>query len=723
MEITGIIINVLFKSEDNDFIIANFQKIGGEEIVIKGNIGSFKEDSLLTLIVEKQFSSYGEQYNVKKAYPTKPYDSSVYSMYLKANFKNIGDIRSLKIYNHFKDSMITALDDDPSVIDNVDGIGEQAKKSIKDNWKKVRIKEGITHEFIITMYDLGFSVAKVNKMIKIFKHMEPKEILSNPYLLITYGDIPFNIVDNFALKIGIDKNNPHRLLAGIEYYAITLLEQGDCFMYFNVLYNNLSKKLTNDLDILLEYLEIAEKNKVIKTYDHNDNTIVMPSIYDEKENDIIRKIKDIKNQFKSKYNIGDVNKLVDNLIVSGIKEFNPLQKQAISMSATYPLSLITGGPGTGKTTVLKGIVKLNQSLKNNLKICLLAPTGKAAKRIEDATQMPAKTIHRELYSLGDSDMLDYDLIVVDESSMIDLSLMHWLFSKISPSTKVVLIGDFDQLEPVQEGKVFEDMILSSMIDTTRLNKGYRYKKGLIHENAYKINNNENLVLPEDGDKDSDFYFMSIIRNNNSYENKISDLVVNLYCKHLKERRNIDPIKDVQILVPMKKGILGVFELNKRIQNIINPFNKNKNEITFGDKVFRKNDKVIQIENNYNKGIYNGDIGYIKKIKNKIITIEFQDIITQYEIKELDQIQLAYVTTIHKSQGSEFPYVIIPIVTGYYNMLIRKILYTGLTRAKEMAIIVGEMEAVNICISDKNKKERQTIFKEKIIGTLMKGENF
>ena len=176
------LIDTLFKSEDNDFVIAKFQKIGGEEVVVKGNIGSFKEDSLLTLTVDKQFSSYGEQYNIKKAYPTKPYSTSVYPMYLKANFKNIGDIRSLKIYNHFKESMITALDDDPSAIDNVSGIGEQAKKSIKDNWKKVRLKEGITHEFIVTMYDLGFSVAKVNRMIKVFKHMEPKEILSNTYL-------------------------------------------------------------------------------------------------------------------------------------------------------------------------------------------------------------------------------------------------------------------------------------------------------------------------------------------------------------------------------------------------------------------------------------------------------------------------------------------------------------------------------------------------------------
>jgi exodeoxyribonuclease V alpha subunit len=712
------LVDTLFKSEDNDFVIAKFQKIGGDEVVVKGNIGSFKEDSLLTLTVEKQFSSYGEQHNIKKAYPTKPYNTSVYPMYLKANFKNIGDIRSLKIYNHFKDTMITALDDDPSVIDNVSGIGEQAKRSIKDNWKKVRLKEGITHEFIITMYDLGFSVAKVNKMIKVFQHLEPKEILSNPYILITYGDIPFNIVDDFALKVGVDRNSPERILAGIEYYSLALLEQGDCYMQFDVLYKNLSECLTDDLDILLKYLEIAEKNEIIKTYDYENNTIVMPHIYDKKENDIVFKIKDIQSTHVKKYSEEDIETLVDSLIVTGIKEFNPLQKEAIACSITSPVSIITGGPGTGKTTVLRGIIKLNQSVQHNVKICLLAPTGRAAKRIEESTGMPAKTIHRELYSIPDADMLDYDLIVVDESSMIDLSLMHWLFSRIKSNSRVVLIGDYDQLEPVQEGKIFEDMVLSEKIKTVILNKGYRYEKGLIHDNAYNVNNNKSFKLPEAGDKESDFYFMSFNRVDNFFENKVSDFVINLYCKHLKERKGIDPVKDVQILVPMKKGILGVFELNQKIQNTINPFTQASNEIKYGDKTFRKNDKIIQIENNYNKGVYNGDIGYVIKIKDKKLTIKFQDVVAEYEIKELDQIQLAYVITIHKSQGCEFPYIIMPMVVSYYNMLTKKILYTGITRGKKMVMVVGEENAINISVSDKNRKDRRTILKVKLKGTLV-----
>lgn len=711
------LIDTLFKSEDNDFVIAKFQKIGGEEVVVKGSIGSFKEDSLLTLIVDKQISSYGEQYNIKKAYPTKPYNTSVYPMYLKANFKNIGDIRSLKIYNHFKDSMITVLDDNPSVIDNVPGIGEQAKRSIKDNWKKVRLKEGITHEFIITMYDLGFSVAKVNKMIKVFQHLEPKEILSNPYMLITYGDIPFNIVDDFALKVGVDRNSPDRILAGIEYYSLALLEQGDCYMQFDVLYKNLSEYLTDDLDVLIKYLEIAEKDEIIKTYDNENSTIVMPSVYDKKENDIVLKVRDIQSAFIKKQNKEDIETLVDSLVVSGIKEFNTLQKEAITSSITSPVSIITGGPGTGKTTVLRGIIKLNQSVQHNVKICLLAPTGKAAKRIEESTGVPAKTIHRELYSIPDADMLDYDLIVVDESSMIDLSLMHWLFSRIKNRCRVVLIGDSDQLEPVQEGKVFEDMILSKKINTITLNRGYRYERGLIHDNAYNVNNNQSLKLPDVGDKDSDFYFMSFNRVDNFFENKVSDFVVNLYCKHLKERKGVDPIKDVQILVPMKKGILGVFELNRKIQNTINPFKKASDEIKYGDKLFRKNDKIIQIENNYSKGVYNGDIGYVKKIKDKKITIQFQDVVAEYEMKELDQIQLAYVITIHKSQGSEFPYVIIPMVNSYYNMLTKKILYTGITRGKVMVMLVGEESAINLAIADKNRKERKTILKIKLSGTL------
>ena len=274
-----------------------------------------------------------------------------------------------------------------------------------------------------------------------------------------------------------------------------------------------------------------------------------------------------------------------------------------------------------------------------------------------------------------------------------------------------------QLEPVQEGKVFEDMILSKKINTIILNKGYRYERGLIHDNAYNVNNNQSLKLPEAGDKDSDFYFMSFTRNDSFFENKVSDFIVNLYCKHLKERKGIDPIKDVQILVPMKKGTLGVFELNRKIQDTINPFTSKLNEIQYGDKLFRKNDKIIQVENNYNKGVYNGDIGYVTKIKDKKITIKFQDVVAEYEMKELDQIQLAYVITIHKSQGSEFPYVIIPMVNSYYNMLTKKILYTGITRGKMMVMLVGEESAINIAIADKNRKERKTILKIKLAGTL------
>ena len=488
-------------------------------------------------------------------------------------------------------------------------------------------------------------------------------------------------------------------------------------MHFDVLYKNLSEYLTDDLDILIKYLEIAEKDEIIKTYDHENNTIVMPNIYDKKENDIVLKVKDIQNSFQNKYSEKDINTLVESLIVTGIKEFNTLQKEAIASSITNPVSIITGGPGTGKTTVLRGIIKLNQSVQHNVKICLLAPTGKAAKRIEESTGVPAKTIHRELYSISESDILDYDLIVVDESSMIDLSLMHWLFSRIKNSCRVVLIGDSDQLEPVQEGKVFEDMILSKKIKTIILNKGYRYERGLIHDNAYNVNNNQSLKLPEAGDKDSDFYFMSFTRNDSFFENKVSDFIVNLYFKHLKERKGIDPIKDVQILVPMKKGTLGVFELNRKIQDTINPFTSKLNEIQYGDKLFRKNDKIIQIENNYNKGVYNGDIGYVTKIKDKKITIKFQDIVAEYEMKELDQIQLAYVITIHKSQGSEFPYVIIPMVNSYYNMLTKKILYTGITRGKIMVMLVGEESSINVAIADKNRKERKTILKIKLAGTL------
>lgn len=723
MEITGVVESIIFKSEDSDFVIANFQKVGGNEVVVKGNIGGFREDSLLTLSVEKQLSSYGEQYVVNKVYISKPYDASVYPMYLKANFEDIGDIRSLKIYNHFKEDMVNVLDNNPSAIDDVSGITKKAKESIKNNWINVRKKEGITHDFINTMYDLGFSIAKVNRAIKVFQKISINDLIKNPYILITYGDIPFNIVDSFALKIGIDKNSPNRLLAGIEFYSINLLEQGDCYMNFDVLYKNLTNYLTDNLDVLLEYLDKAEKNNIIKTYDYENKTIVMPSLYDDKENDIAIKIDEINMTYKASISVSDLDTLIDGLVVKGIKSFNSLQKEAISSSITEPISIITGGPGTGKTTVLKGLVKANQSIKDDVKICLLAPTGKAAKRIEESTGLVAKTIHRELYSIGESGLLDYDIIVVDESSMIDLTIMHWLFMSIKQKTRIVLIGDYDQLEPVGEGKVFEDLILSNKIKTTTLNKGYRYGHGLIQENAFNVNNSRPLSIPDNEDKNSDFYFMSFKKNDDFYDYKLAKFVTNLFCHHLKDKKGIDPVKDAQVMVPMRKGAVGSNELNKKIQNEINPFTNKSNQVIFGDKLFRKGDKVIQVENNYTKGVYNGDIGYIHNInnKNKEIIIKFQDLYVEYKLKELDQIQLAYVITIHKSQGSEFPYVIMPLTMSFYHMLTRKIIYTGITRGKSMVFIAGDSKAVDLCISNNNAKQRKTVFSEKIKNNLLKKE--
>lgn len=719
MKYSGAITSIIHLSQDKEFVIARFQVIGGDEIVIKGNLSPYSEGSFISIDgKEENNPNYGKSFNVKKAMPAKPFSSQAYPMYLKSNFKNIGDIRAIRIANYFGDEMIKVLDDNPKSINDVPNIGKLAKESIINEWKTVRLREGVLTELVLTMYDIGFSITKVNKVIKVVKFFNINNLLKNPYELIKYCDISFPVVDSFAQKIGIDISSKERVMAGIEYYSLHLLEGGDCYIDFNLFFSNLKKQLIDDDMLLIDYLDEAVNEGLISTFTHKGSTIIMPRIYDVRENEIIEKINEIMENGERKFNKDDVSIIVDNIVVAGVKSFNDKQKEAIVNGLVEPISIITGGPGTGKTTVLKGFIKAYKAVCSRDNICFMAPTGKAAKRIEEQTGFVAKTIHRELYSMEGKGHLEYDVVVIDESSMIDLEIMHWLFSFISSKTKVILVGDFDQLEPVKEGKVFEDLVESAYIPQTRLSKGYRYDTGLLHKNAYNINQGLSIEIPNINDKDSDFYLMSYARNNVfNFDGKIKDVVVKLFSQHIPERKNIDPIRDIQILIPMKMGEVGVNKINEAIQAYLNPFTKKENQIIYGDKIFRVNDKIIQNENSYDKGVYNGDIGFIKSIKKGVVIAEFQEIVVEYPVKELDQISLAYAITIHKSQGSEFNYVIMPFIMSFYKMLTRKLLYTGITRAKKMALLVGETKAIDIAISNKNYKKRKTIFKEKIRGEI------
>ncbi len=409
------------------------------------------------------------------------------------------------------------------------------------------------------------------------------------------------------------------------------------------------------------------------------------------------------------------------------------QKEAISICLNNSISVITGGPGTGKTTIIKCIIDILEDMKKEYVLC--APTGRAAKRIKETTRKEAKTIHRllEITKLDDNDIdsyfetivapIDADVVIIDEASMIDCMMMNNLFKAIKVTTQIIMVGDADQLPSVGPGSVLKDIISSNVVNVVSLKEIYRQSAmSDIILNAHRVNRGE---YPEFKNKDTDMFFIKT----NSIENTLSE-ISSLVSHRLKDFANIDVFKDLQILTPMKKTSLGTIELNSLIQSLLNPKDISKSEKEFNGRTYRVGDKVMQIINNYDKkfsingtffdGIYNGDIGYIKSIDNlnkKLIIVFDEEKEVEYEFEELEQIELAYAITIHKSQGSEFDYVVLPLYAGYPKLFTRNLLYTAMTRAKKMLVVVGSQNVLNHMVDNIESKNRKTGLKEKLIQKL------
>jgi exodeoxyribonuclease V alpha subunit len=437
----------------------------------------------------------------------------------------------------------------------------------------------------------------------------------------------------------------------------------------------------------------------------------------------------------------DVEKEISDFENKNNIEFAPSQKEAIKGAFENSVEIITGGPGTGKTTIINCITEIFEKFK--LKVLMAAPTGRAAKRMSESTGREAKTIHRLLemgvprdeesifFSRGEEAPLECDVVIIDEASMIDIVLMNSLLKAISIGTRVIIVGDAHQLPSVGPGNVLRDFIDSNCIKVIRLKDIFRQsKESMIIVNAHKINSGE---MPFLNKKDKDFYFIKCID-----QSKILDILIQLIDIRLpKFNKSWNKLSDIQIVSPMRKGILGVFNLNKKLQNILNPKTKNKNEKEFRDTLFRVGDKVMQTKNNYSLkwtsisgkeeglGVFNGDIGYIEEIndENNTITVIFDDEKrVVYESLYLDEIELAYAMTIHKSQGSEFPVIIMPIFMGSTFLMNRNLLYTAITRAKEMVVLVGDFKALKFMIDNNKSFERYSLLKNRIMDIMESEDN-
>lgn len=728
-KIEGMISDIVFKNEDNGYVIAHLSN-ENNDVVIVGCMPTLTVGE--SIEVEGKWvnhKTYGTQFEVSSFMPVTPSSIEGIYVYLSSGMiKGIGEKMAKRIIDKFGVDTLDIIQNSPHRLSEVEGIGskkiEQIAKSYEDN-RELR-------NIIMQLSPYGITPNLCLKIYKKYKNKAVDVISRNPYKLAEdVRGIGFKVADKIAENLGIDKLSKDRIMQGILYSLNQSLASGHTYLPKDILVQESSKLLGVEKEYILDCilgLAYDQKIHIEKGLGHEDHIYLIP--YYLSENGVCKQIiKLAQSDFKD-LNV-DVEKEIEKVEEeTGIKLANN-QALAVKEAIKSGLVVITGGPGTGKTTTINTIIKVFEN--NEQEVLLAAPTGRAAKRMSETSNKEAKTIHRllemgyatdseELVFLKDEeDPIKADVVIVDEVSMVDIVLMYSLLKAIKPGTRVILVGDSDQLPSVGAGNVLKDIIDSEVINVVRLNEIFRQaQESMIVVNAHRINQGLPLHLNVKG---KDFFFIKKDTNE-----EILKEIVGLVSTRLPKFYNLDKLKDIQVLAPMRKGDLGVANLNIELQKYLNKEEKYKVEETLQKRIFRVGDKVMQIKNNYTKkwetedksesgeGIYNGDIGYIYHIdkENKIIYVLFdQTKIVSYEYSELDELDHSFCTTIHKSQGSEFPAIVIPVTWAPPMLLNRNLLYTAVTRAKKLVVLVGDVKYLEYMIRNNKTNDRHSNLSKKL----------
>ena len=721
--LNGIVESIVFKSSDTGYTVIKFR----ENNIIHTAVGVLphvKEGQNLKITGSwVNHSQFGKQFKVEECEEILPTSKDGIEKYLSSGIiQGIGPVTAKKIVNKFGEDTLNILDNNIERLKEIEGIGKKKLETIIESYREQRELKNIT----IFLQTHGLSVNQCLKIYKKYGASSVDTVKNNPYILCDeISGIGFKTSDKIARSLGIEIDSPFRIQSGIRYVINEFCANGHTFMPKDELIKEASNVLTVSEDIIEENIKNAALDRKIKLERVNDKegVFTIPNYYCELG--ITNRILTL-----AISNFQDISVDVDHLILQFEKKnnitFAESQKDAIISAFQNGIEIITGGPGTGKTTIIKCIIEIFETC--GLKVLLGAPTGRAAKRMSESTGKEATTIHRMLdmgvfekeesvfVTNAEEHSLEADVVIIDEASMIDITLMNALLKSIKVGTRLIIVGDVDQLPSVGAGNVLNDFIESGFTKVVRLKEIFRQgKESMIVVNAHKINKGE---MPKLNEKGTDFFFIR-----NDIQEGILNTIIDLINTRLpKFNSNWDKLKSIQVLVPMKKGVLGVTNLNERIQNVLNPKAPYKKEKEFRSMVFREGDKVMQIKNNYSLkwtriagkgeheglGVFNGDMGFIESIdlEGKKLSIIFDDerrVI--YDFMYLDELDLAYAITIHKSQGSEFPVVIIPAYMGAPLLMNRNLLYTGITRAKEMVVVVGIPKALKYMVDNTRSMER------------------
>ena len=700
---------ITYQNADNGYTVLKCAvKNYSDLVTVVGTMPDTHVGSVLSLEgIWKMDARYGRQFSVEKFEETLP--ATVYGIekYLGSGLvKGVGPKFAKRIVEKFGKDTLNIIEDTPDKLLTVQGIGKVRVDRIKTSWQEQKEIKNI----MLFLQSHEVSTSHATKIFKTYGSESIAIVKENPYRLADdIWGIGFKTADSIAQKMGIDKGKFVRLRSGIFYTLNKLAEAGHCYATREQLIGKARELLeVEDAELEITLDEMIRTNDVIREVAGEQEAVYLPPYYFS-ESGCAKRLFRLMSCGKKKSE--DAEEILKKVAASSEITYDEIQWKAVKTAISSKVMVLTGGPGTGKTTTTLGIISAYKQA--GCQIILAAPTGRAAKRMSEATGMEAKTIHRLLeykpsegYQKNEEYPLEGDVLILDECSMIDIMLMYNLLKALPEQMSLILVGDIDQLPSVGAGNVLRDIIDSGCVPVVRLTRIFRQAQGSrIIMNAHRINKGESIDMR--GGKDSDFFFVTKESNQ-----EVLDTIVQ-YCRtNLPRYYHVDPLQDIQVLTPMQRGECGAVNLNQVLQEAMNP---SKIFLRRGGTQYRLKDKVMQIRNDYDKEVFNGDIGTITKVdmEERELTVLFDEREVIYDVTELDELTLAYAVTIHKSQGSEYPIVVMPFTMSHFVMLQRNLLYTGVTRAKKILVLVGEKKAVYYAIKNETTTGRNTMLARRL----------
>ncbi|MFN7928933.1 MAG: ATP-dependent RecD-like DNA helicase [Blastocatellia bacterium] len=711
--INGLVEHITFQSAENGYAILRFSVEGHREpITVTGTFSSISPGENLRLTgFWTTHPKYGQQFKVTDYQVTRPATITGIQKYLGSGLiKGVGPVTAKRIVEHFGLETLDIIETDIGRLSEIKGIARKRIERIQITWAEQRAIKDV----MLFLQSHAISTHFAVKIFKTYGNESISVVENNPYRLAAevYG-IGFKTADQIAQNMGLAADAPARLQAGLLYTLNQAAEQGHCYLPSEELVKQTAEILDVTGEHIQDALRLLLQKELVKTELIKDHLAVyLPSLW-QAEQSVARRIKNLL-QHPVNVDLLWVEAWLERYAENTKLTLSPEQNAAILQAASQRVMILTGGPGTGKTSTMKCLVELLRAMKK--KVLLASPTGRAAQRLSEVTGTEALTIHRLLafdpanfrFKHDETNPLAADVVIVDEASMLDVVLANNLLKAIALSTQLILVGDVDQLPSVGPGTVLRDLIEAGTVPLTHLTQIFRQAaQSLIIQNAHRINKGEYPFLVKPGDRQADCYFIEATE-----PEEIVELIVRTVSQSLPNRLGYDAMKDIQVLTPMNRGTVGATNLNTILQLALNP-DAGKGELVRGGRTLRVGDKVIQKVNNYNLEVFNGDMGRVEfvDLEEQQVVVRFGNQLITYDYGDITELGLAYAVSTHKSQGSEYPVVVIPIHSSHYRMLSRNLLYTALTRAKKLAVLIGTKKAIAAALYNVEAIKRFTRLRE------------